>query len=190
MSKGLIYCVRNPLFPHLVKIGKTTKNSVEERGLSASNVPEDFEIVFAYLVENINATEQAVHNAIREFKYSSENTKRKNEFYFACAVEKAESVVKPFKIGDYTESKQNSLKVAKDNIRDYPTKRYKELVDLAKELLESGRQNEYPRIRKIAEINRASSTSWTKINDEYAVMTNHSAGAFEADLSKLRGLVQ
>lgn len=190
MSKGLIYCVRNPLFPHLVKIGKTSKNSVEERGLNMSNVPEDFEIIFAYLVENIGATEQAVHNAVKEFKYFAENTSRKNEFYYACAVEKAESVVKPFKIGDYTESEQNQLKVAKDNIRDYPTKRYKEYVDLAKKLLALGQQGEFSGIRKIDDINRSSSTSWTKISNEYAVRTNHSTSTFEVNLSKLKDLVR
>jgi hypothetical protein len=189
MSKGLIYCVRNPLFPHLVKIGKTEKKTVEERGLNLANVPEDFEIIFAYQVDNIDSTERAVHNAVEELRFRSEKTTRKTEFFYACAAKKAEAVVRPFKIGDYTSSKLNTMKVARDNILDYPTTRYKEYVDLAKRLLELGRQSEFGPIKKIDEINRSASTKWTKLNNIYAIRTNHSSSNLVEDIKKLNTLL-
>ena len=45
MIEGIIYCLRNPLYPHLVKIGKTSADTVEARGLNISSIPEDFETV-------------------------------------------------------------------------------------------------------------------------------------------------
>ena len=96
---GIIYCVRNPLFPHLVKIGQTIKETVEERGLNASNVPENFETVFANKVSNVKAVETAVHNGCADFRYVSKS-QRATEFFYENAIERARSIVRPFTIED------------------------------------------------------------------------------------------
>lgn len=96
---GIIYCVRNPLFPHLVKIGHTTKGQVEERGLNASNIPENCETVFAYKVDNVKAVERAVHNGCADFRYVSKS-QRNTEFFYENAIERAKSIVNPFMIED------------------------------------------------------------------------------------------
>ena len=48
MAKGLLYFAQNSAFQHLTKIGKTTKLDVEDRGLSASNVPK-ISVIWRYL---------------------------------------------------------------------------------------------------------------------------------------------
>ena len=101
INEGLIYCVKNPLFPHLVKIGKTTAPTLEDRGLDASNIPENFEKVFVHKVRDIDATEEAVHNVVEEFRYKSKS-RRSTEFFYACAEEMAKKCVLPFSIDDQT----------------------------------------------------------------------------------------
>ena len=97
LTQGIIYCVRNPLFPHLVKIGKTTKNTVEERGLSNTSVPEDFETVWAYKVSDIKYVEGEAHRQCKSFEYvTKNNTGRKTEFFYELAIKPAEDFVKNF----------------------------------------------------------------------------------------------
>ena len=157
--------------------------------MNASNIPEDFGIVFGYYIADIDRAEKAIHSAVQEFKYRSEVTSRKTEFYYACAVEKAKSVTQSLSISDYIGSKRNTLEVVRDNIRDYPTSTYKEYVDLAKQLLEIGRQSEFAPIKKIDKINRGASTKWTKLNSVYAARTNHSTSLLASDTEKLRSLL-
>lgn len=61
MPKGLLYFARNSAFQHLIKIGKTTL-SFEDRGLSASNVPEPFEAIAVFECEDINWVEKRYTN--------------------------------------------------------------------------------------------------------------------------------
>ena len=100
-KEGLIYCVKNSLFPHLIKIGKTTAETVEARGLNSSNVPEDFETIFAYKVRDIDAVEKSVHSVLDEFRYKSKSG-RTTEFFYACASERARKHIIPFSIEDKT----------------------------------------------------------------------------------------
>ena len=65
MSKGRVYIVKNPLFPTLFKLGFTTKNSVEERGLSASNLPEAFEVIREYECDDCEETEKLFRELYR-----------------------------------------------------------------------------------------------------------------------------
>jgi len=97
MNEGTIYCVKNPLFPHLVKIGKTKNLEQRNKDLSGSNIPEDFEVVFSYRVADMDRTEKAVHKAVAELRYTG-NSGRETEFFYACAVDKAEAVVSEFEI--------------------------------------------------------------------------------------------
>lgn len=87
MSKGRVYIVRNPLFPTLFKIGFTTKNSVKERGLDASNVPEAFKIIREYECDDCEETEKLFHQTFEQFRYYSEldgRGKRTEFFTSAC----------------------------------------------------------------------------------------------------------
>jgi hypothetical protein len=98
----------------LVKIGKTTKETVEERGLNGSNVPEDFEIIFKYKVYQLDATEKSVHAVLDQFRYKSKSG-RSTEFFYACAVEQAKKHLEPFQIEDVTLEPDN-IEVAEDAI--------------------------------------------------------------------------
>jgi len=104
MKEGIIYCVRNPLFPHIVKIGKTTKETVKDRGLNDSNIPEDFEDVWKYKVNDIDLAETCVHNLIDQFRFKSK-CGRKTEFFYELAIGIAKNcIVKVFKGIDVKET--------------------------------------------------------------------------------------
>ena len=71
-AKGRVYIVKNPLFPTLFKIGFTTKNSVEDRGLNTSNIPEAFEVIREYECEDYEETEKLFHDTFEPFRYYSQ----------------------------------------------------------------------------------------------------------------------
>jgi len=103
MKSGLVYCVRNPAFAHLVKIGKTEKETVEERGLNDTNVPDNFKTIFAIKVSDIDAVEKSVFNALETLRYTNSDGRR-TEFFYLPAIEKAKKIIEPFKIKDETEN--------------------------------------------------------------------------------------
>lgn len=119
---GIIYCVRNPLFPHLVKIGKTTKDSFSER-VNTTFVPEDFVSIFEIRVKEVDAVEQSVHNALDEFRYITKSSQRKTEFFYdtPVVIPRAKSIIKAFEIEDITESSQ--LEVENDELDSKRAKR-------------------------------------------------------------------
>jgi hypothetical protein len=87
MAKGRVYIVKNPLFPTLFKIGFTTKSSVEERGLSTSNLPEAFEVIREYECDDYEETEELFHNTFEPFRYYSQldgRGKQTEFFSVAC----------------------------------------------------------------------------------------------------------
>jgi len=65
MKEGIVYVLKNPAFPNLVKIGITTRDEVEIRmsELYTTGVPLPFECVYAGKVENAKKTEAALHHA-------------------------------------------------------------------------------------------------------------------------------
>lgn len=77
--KGLLYFAQNSAFQHLTKIGKTTKLDVEDRGLTGSNVPEDFYYMAVITCENVDCAEKKVHEQFAGFRHL---TKNKNSFRF------------------------------------------------------------------------------------------------------------
>ena len=87
MAKGRVYIVKNPLFPTLFKIGFTTKKSVEDRGLSASNLPEAFEVIREYECDDYEETEKLFHDTFEPFRYYSQldgRGKQTEFFSVAC----------------------------------------------------------------------------------------------------------
>jgi len=126
MKEGIVYCVKNPLFPHLIKIGKTTAETVEARGLNASNVPEDFETIFAYKVRDMDATERAVHDVLEEFRYKAKSG-RSTEFFYACAAEKAKKCIRPFSTEDKTLETELEVEIeTEEDIAEIPDFKYRD----------------------------------------------------------------
>ena len=65
MNEGIVYVLKNPAFPNLVKIGITTREEVQIRmsELYTTGVPLPFECVFAGKVDNPKTVEAALHHA-------------------------------------------------------------------------------------------------------------------------------
>ena len=65
MKDGIVYVLKNPAFPNLVKIGITTREEVEIRmsELYTTGVPLPFECVYAGKVGNPKTVETALNHA-------------------------------------------------------------------------------------------------------------------------------
>ena len=71
MAAGFIYVMTNEAMPGLVKIGKTTKLPTERaRELYTTGVPNEFEVKFAILVDDIDEWEKEIHKLLDEFRVS------------------------------------------------------------------------------------------------------------------------
>lgn len=114
-KKGLIYFARNPAFQHLIKIGKTSKlNSVEKRGLTASNVPEDFSYPAVLECEDVDWVEKEIHEQFGQFRHYS-STGRKTEFFWSGCVKDALKYAKNLKgVTDVTPKQTEPVKLNKD----------------------------------------------------------------------------
>ncbi len=86
--KGLLYFAQNPAFQHLTKVGKTTKLIVEDRGLTGSNVPEDFDYIKVLECENVDWAEKKVHEQFGGFRHYSQKG-RKTEFFWSGCIKSA-----------------------------------------------------------------------------------------------------
>ena len=64
-NEGIVYVLKNPAFPNLVKIGITTRDQVSIRmaELYTTGVPLPFKCVFAGKVDNAKKIEGALHHA-------------------------------------------------------------------------------------------------------------------------------
>ena len=85
MAKGIVYIVKNPAFPHLIKIGYTCQNSVKDRGLDSSNVPEDYEIISAYTCDNPQEVERHMHALFKQYRHHTMTGRQTEFFYVSCA---------------------------------------------------------------------------------------------------------
>jgi len=81
---AIVYVVQNPAFPHLFKIGYTKKDSTEERGLNASNVPEDFKVLYAFECKDPKKMEEALHEAFADFRHYTTSGRKTEFFYIKC----------------------------------------------------------------------------------------------------------
>jgi len=121
MSKGIVYIVRNPAFMHIFKIGFTKKDSVEERGLNSSNVPEDFEILYSFECDNPEEKEDTLHKTFESHRHYTE-TGRKTEFFYTNCLEKVLALLKTF-------GKEKEIDLEKDAKLEYDkTKNIEKLV--------------------------------------------------------------
>lgn len=77
---GFIYCLTNPSFPGLVKIGKTA-NDPEIRAAqlgASSGVPTKFNLAWSLPVADANAAEAALHDALSPYRVN------KRREFFKC----------------------------------------------------------------------------------------------------------
>ena len=70
---GIVYVLTNPAMPGLVKIGKTSRASVDARlsELYTTGVPVPFECVFAGRVDDEHKVEQAFHQAFGPYRLNA-----------------------------------------------------------------------------------------------------------------------
>lgn len=78
MEEGIVYVLTNPSMPGLVKIGKTTRETVSSRlnELYSTGVPVPFECEFAGRVSDVSKVEQAFHQAFGPYRLNP-----KREFF-------------------------------------------------------------------------------------------------------------
>jgi len=91
-KKGVVYIAQNPAFMHLFKIGSTTKSDPKERGLSISNVPEDFTYPRIYRCDDVDTIETLLHNTFGMYRHKS-LTGRKTEFFHANCLENVQALI-------------------------------------------------------------------------------------------------
>ncbi len=77
-STGIVYVLTNPAMPGIVKIGKTSRGSVDARlnELYSTGVPVPFECAFAGRVEDESKVEKAFHLAFGPYRLNP-----KREFF-------------------------------------------------------------------------------------------------------------
>lgn len=97
MAKGLLYFAKNSAFQRLIKIGKTTLSSFEERGLSSSNVPEPFEAVAIFECEDVDWAEKKVHEQFKQFRHHSQIWNKTTEFFWIGCVDQAKTYARDLK---------------------------------------------------------------------------------------------
>ena len=78
MEEGIVYVLKNPAFPSLVKIGITTRSEVQIRmsELYTTGVPLPFECAYAGKVDNVKKVEAALHQA-----FSNSRVNPSREFF-------------------------------------------------------------------------------------------------------------
>jgi hypothetical protein len=94
-KKGIVYIVQNPAFPHLFKIGRTGMDSIEDRGLNASNVPEDFEVfevLFGYKCNNPKDVEDHLYKTLVNFRHYTTTGRKTEFFYVGCLLQAKETL--------------------------------------------------------------------------------------------------
>jgi antitoxin component of MazEF toxin-antitoxin module len=117
MSKGLLYFAQNSAFQHLTKIGRTTKLEVEDRGLSASNVPENFIYLAGFECDDVDWAEKKVHEQFKGFRhYTQSQPKRKTEFFWSGCIENAINYARDLKgVYDKTKDETEEIEIITDS---------------------------------------------------------------------------
>ena len=114
MKRGFIYILsNNSLKENLLKIGKTSKKTVERtKQLSSStSIPENFQIEEEFEFSDINWAEKEVHSRLLRFRYN----KRKE--FFKCEINVAKQIIIEVQIEDKKReisALKNDLKSVKD----------------------------------------------------------------------------
>jgi hypothetical protein len=99
---GIVYVLTNPAMPGIVKIGKTSRGSVDARlnELYSTGVPVPFECAFAGRVSDESSVEKAFHLAFGPYRL---NPKRE---FFQIEAEQAIALLELMTVEDVTPSLQ------------------------------------------------------------------------------------
>ena len=103
---GIVYVFTNPAMPGYVKIGKTSRNNVEQRLKELSNpagVPVAFQCPYAAEVEDETKVEEAIHKA-----FAVDRPNKKREF-FTTDPQRIIDLLTAFAISDATPETQKML---------------------------------------------------------------------------------
>lgn len=94
----IVYVVHNQEMPGLVKVGKTTTQSIEDRvrGLDGTSIPVPFECLAAWEVEDAKKAEAALHKA-----FEDRRVRKKGEFFRVSAAQPI-AILEAFGIRDVT----------------------------------------------------------------------------------------
>lgn len=112
--KGLLYFAQNPAFHHLTKIGMTGKLKAEDRDLSASNVPDDYDYIKVFQCEDAEWAENCVHNQFERFRHKSNNGRRTEFFWSGCVQDAIEFAEKLKGVVDITELETEEIDVVNE----------------------------------------------------------------------------
>ncbi len=102
LESGIVYVLTNPAMPGLVKIGKTTRGSVDARlnELYSTGVPVPFECAYAARVSDELEVEKAFHHAFGPYRL---NPKRE---FFQIEPDQAIALLRLMAIEDVTPTLQ------------------------------------------------------------------------------------
>jgi len=134
-KKGFVYIAQNPAFMHLFKIGYTKNEKVENRGLTSSNVPEDFVYLRTYECNNIKHAkhiENVLHEQVEPHRHYSQ-AGRKTEFFYVNCLNRVLTLINTFEgIKDVSdtvelETETNETYDASKSIEFIKTKEVKEV---------------------------------------------------------------
>jgi hypothetical protein len=102
LEYGIVYVLTNPAMPGIVKIGKTSRGSVDARlnELYSTGVPVPFECAFAGRVSDESSVEKAFHLAFGPYRL---NPKRE---FFQIEAEQAIALLELMTVEDVTPSLQ------------------------------------------------------------------------------------
>ncbi len=95
--KGMVYVLTNPAMPGIVKIGLTTRETMEERlkELFKTNIPVPFKCEFACRVDDSKKVENALHIAFQPYRFPQRE-------FFKIEAEQAISILKLFEKAEIT----------------------------------------------------------------------------------------
>ncbi|MBQ8101646.1 MAG: GIY-YIG nuclease family protein [Afipia sp.] len=94
----MVYVLINQSMPGLIKIGRTSGESVESRmrSLDTTALPLPFECFYAAEVTDSNRVERAIHEAFEDHRV------RKNREFFRLSPDKPKAIIKLLEIADVT----------------------------------------------------------------------------------------
>ena len=118
MSAGIVYVLTNPAMPGLVKIGKTTRGSIDARlnGLYSTGVPVPFECDYAARVKDEAKVERAFHQAFGPYRL---NPRRE---FFEIEAEQAIALLELMAEEDVTPTLQREAEAVDIEAKDASSK--------------------------------------------------------------------
>ena len=79
--EGIVYVIKNPAFPNLVKIGKSDRDpNLRKEELQTTGVPKPFKVEYWALVDDPSSVEKKVHIKLQDLRED------KNREFFNCSV--------------------------------------------------------------------------------------------------------